>query len=238
MNFVEKNFSGTDEQKQEIKGLMEKLITLIVPNYNGFKYADNPLAQKRMRKEFLKFAIDNITDESIEAVCDALNEHFDELATGPKYTLLTRYFDKDNRECVEWHIDNTLNACLSMAQNNAKDNEISCPNFTIYNNWSGAIYDDFWIQERIRTLVISVTTNGCLQKNEITNSLSDAERIFNDFAVDYEWFVKNSTLRISDVRPHGNIFKQEIIETDDDRTITITIKEHYDCDILVCEKED
>ena len=227
-----KKFNASDEQKEEIKGLVGELYAKIIALYDGLEYADNksPYAKQRMGDELTKFMKDNFIGEGIESLCELVEQEFQEMA-GCHYTLHTHY-GKDGVACTEWHIANDMNDCLKQAQYNAREEyRYNKPTFVIFDNWSGAVYDNDWVQEHIRTLIVRVVIDGTCHYEEITDNMGDALRQFNERANFYEKDLKKDTFRIVDVRPYDWFVKQEEIETIDGKKITISIKQFFGCDI-------
>lgn len=224
-------FEDKEQGMKYINNSLYALIEAIIFNHVDFDWYKGE-GSFDIKKHMAKFVFDNYGEDFINNLVNDIQSEFVDKCAG-HFTLLT-FYTKDGQNCTEWHCANNLVDALKYAQYNAREEyRYNEPTFSIFNNWSGEVYDNNWIHDTIAQYVVHVITPSSTITNEsVWNYEGNALQAFNIDAKRIEEEHAEHTLHIADVRPHDHYIRQEEVLLDDGGKYIIQVYVDYSRETL------
>lgn len=230
-------FEDKEQGKRYIDNSLYSLLEAIIFNHVDFDWYKGE-GSFDIKKNMAKFVFDVYGKNYLQnLVKDIQSEFVDKCAC--HFTLLTHY-TKDGIDHTEWHCAENIVDALKYAQFNAREEyRFNDPKFTIYNNWSGEVYEHDWIHNRIAQYVECVISPaGTITDESTWNERSNAVQAFNISAKRTEDAHKDRTISIADIRPHDHYIMQEEIRLDDGGKYVIQLYVDYSRETLNISSKD
>jgi len=219
-------FEDKEQGKRYIDNSLLALLEAIIYNHADFDWYKGK-GSVDIKKQMAKFVFDNYGEDFINNLVNDIQSEFVDKCAG-HFTLLTHY-TKDGIDHTEWHCANNIVDALKYAQYNAREEyRFNNPEFTIYNNWSGEVYDHDWVHSRIVQYVECVITpSGTITCESYWNTPSNALQAFATDASRIEQDHKERIIEIADVRPNDTYIKKEEIRLEDGGKYIIQVYADY-----------
>lgn len=219
-------FEDKEQGKRYIDNSLYALLEAIIFNHVDFDWYKGD-GSVDIKKRMAKFVFDNYGEDVINNLVNDIQSEFVDKCAG-HFTLLT-FYTKDGQNCTEWHCANTLVDALKYAQYNAREEyRFNNPEFTIYNNWSGEVYDHDWVHSRIvQYIECVITPSGTITCESYWDTPYNALQAFNSDASRIEQDHKERIIEIADVRPNDPYIKKEEIRLEDGGKYIIQVYADY-----------
>jgi len=219
-------FENKEQGKRYIDNSLLELLEAIIYNHVDFDWYKGE-GSFDIKKQMAKFVFDIYGKNYLQNLVKDIQSEFVDKCAG-HFTLLTHY-TKNGINHTEWHCAENIVDALKYAQYNAREEyRFNDPKFTIYNNWSGEVYEHDWIHNRIAQYVERVITpTGAIMIESVWDCEGNALQAFNTDAKLIEEKHAEHILHIADIRPHDHYIRQEEVLLDDGGKYIIQVYVDY-----------